>query len=547
MRRVVGELVDRVVGRGECELVADVCEPYPIPIICELLGAPPEDWKLFSAWATDIFRIFNNNLAEDLPLIERAGEELTAYVSDMIAARRADPRDDLLSDLIAIEQEGDRLSTDEMAMLAQAVLMAGTDTTRNQLACSVALFTEHPDQWALLAERPELAGRAVEESMRYLGAVRGTARFAAEDVVYRDVLFPQGTLVATSLAGANRDPEAFDDPDVFDITRERGTAQMTFGSGIHFCMGAALARAELQEALPLLARRLPGLARNGDIEWKPSIFGIWGPARLPLRFAPLDQLTAGRPGRPAQSRAGSPGCAAGPDVSEAGPCAPLGLQVEGALCRRGRVVPPVGARLHRRGQPAPGGVRAPPARRAGRRIRPGSRRAGGAGPPDGRPARRAAPPAPPTSPAVPGASARARRRARPPRRPRRPAPEGCGRRAEPDVAQRGGAGAGGLGRHGRGRVEVLPAVAGEPHLDPGMGVVGMDLVEVGDRVVAPGHVADRLAGGDPERAQHHGQRRRDLLAEADPVAEEELVDGVGAGRQRRDVRPSSGCGRRSSG
>ena len=284
MQRVVGELVDRVVAQGECELVADVCEPYPIPIICELLGAPPEDWKLFSGWATDIFRIFNNNLAEDLPLIARAAEELTDYVSDMITERRASPRDDLLSDLIAIEEEGDRLSTDEMAMLAQAVLMAGTDTTRNQLACSVALFTEYPDQWALLSERPELAGRAVEESMRYLGAVRGTARFAAEDVVYRDVLFPQGTLVVTSLAGANRDPDAFDDPDVFDITRERSTAQMTFGSGIHFCMGAALARAELQEALPLLARRMPGLARNGDVEWKPSTFGIWGPARLPLRF-----------------------------------------------------------------------------------------------------------------------------------------------------------------------------------------------------------------------------------------------------------------------
>ncbi len=284
MRRVVGELVDRVAATGSCELVADVCEPYPIPIICELLGAPPEDWKLFSAWATDIFRIFNNNLAEDLPLIERAGVELTDYVSDMIAARRADPRDDLLSDLIAIEEEGDRLSTDEMAMLAQAVLMAGTDTTRNQLACSVALFSEHPDQWALLAERPELAGRAVEESMRYLGAVRGTARFAAEDVVYRDVLFPQGTLVATSLAGANRDPEAFDDPDIFDITRERTTAQMTFGAGIHFCMGAALARAELQEALPLLAQRMPALVRDGEVEWKPSSFGIWGPARLPLRF-----------------------------------------------------------------------------------------------------------------------------------------------------------------------------------------------------------------------------------------------------------------------
>jgi cytochrome P450 len=285
MRAVVTELIDRVAGEGECEFVAAICEPYPIPIICELLGAPREDWKLFSSWATDIFRIFNGNLAEDLPLIERAAAELTDYVGEMVADRRGSPRQDLLSDLIAIEEEGDRLSTEEMTMLAEAVLMAGTDTTRNQLACSVALFAEHPEQWALLAEQPELAPRATEESMRYLGAVRATMRFASEDIVYRDVLFPQGTLVSTSLAGANRDPQAWERPDDFDITAERGAAQLTFGSGIHFCLGAALARAELQEALPLLARRLPELRLDGPIEWKPSSFGIWGPARLPLRFS----------------------------------------------------------------------------------------------------------------------------------------------------------------------------------------------------------------------------------------------------------------------
>jgi cytochrome P450 len=286
MRTVLTELIDGVVADGACEFVAAICEPYPIPVICELLGAPPEDWKLFSSWATDIFRIFNGTLEQDLPLIEQAGAELTAYVSDMITERRAQPRHDLLSDLIAIEEEGDRLSTEEMAMLAQAVLMAGTDTTRNQLACSVALFAEHPAQWELLAQRPELAHRAVEESMRYLGAVRATVRFASEDVVYRDVLFPQGTIVSTSLAGANRDPEVWEHPDEFDITQERGTAQMTFGSGIHFCLGAALARAELQEALPLLAQRMPGLARTGAVEWKPANFGIWGPAKLPIRFDP---------------------------------------------------------------------------------------------------------------------------------------------------------------------------------------------------------------------------------------------------------------------
>ena len=122
--------------------------------------------------------------------------------------------------------------------------------------------------------------------MRYLGAVRGTIRVTPEDVVFRDVLFPKGTLVSVSLAGANRDPDAFDEPDTFDITRERTTQQMTFGSGIHHCMGAALARAELQEALVLLARRMPDLAVDGPVEWKPTTFGIWGPARLPLRFEP---------------------------------------------------------------------------------------------------------------------------------------------------------------------------------------------------------------------------------------------------------------------
>src|SRR4051794_10923250 len=286
MREVVEELVDAVAINGRCELVEDVCEPYPIKVICELLGAPQEDWKLFSNWATDIFRIFNNDLVNDIPIIEAASAELDEYVTALIAERRSHPREDLLSELIAAEEAGDRLSTQEMVGLAEAVLMAGTDTTRNQLACSVALLAEHPEQWKLLGERPELAPKAVEETMRYLGAVRGTARLASEDIEYRDVLFPQGTLVATSLAAGNFDGEVFERPDTFDITREGATGQqLTFGSGIHFCLGASLARAELQEALPLLARRMPDLEVDGAVEWKPATVGIWGPARLPLTFS----------------------------------------------------------------------------------------------------------------------------------------------------------------------------------------------------------------------------------------------------------------------
>jgi cytochrome P450 len=219
MREVVSGLVDAITTPGRCEFVSDICEPYPIPIICELLGAPKEDWKLFSGWATDIFRIFNQDLATDLPAIERASGELESYVNAMIEQRRRRPTDDLLSTLIAIEESGDRLSTGELVMLTEAVLMAGTDTTRNQLACSVALLSEHPDQWALLADRPELAAGAVEETMRYLGAVRGTIRVASQDIEYRDVLFPAGTIVSIALAVANMDPDVFASPDTFDITR----------------------------------------------------------------------------------------------------------------------------------------------------------------------------------------------------------------------------------------------------------------------------------------------------------------------------------------
>jgi cytochrome P450 len=210
-----------------------------------------------------------------------------AYVHELIERRRARPADDLLTDLIAAEEAGDRLDTEELESMATAVLVGGTDTTRNQLACTVALFTRYPEQWKLLAERPELAQRATEESMRVLGAIRGTARVATEDIVYKDVLFPENTFISPSFVAANNDELAFNDPEVFDITREGASSpHLTFGSGIHYCLGAWLARAELQEALPILAQRMPDLEVDGSIEWKPESVGIWGPSRVPLRFTP---------------------------------------------------------------------------------------------------------------------------------------------------------------------------------------------------------------------------------------------------------------------
>ncbi|MGZ4725752.1 MAG: cytochrome P450 [Ilumatobacteraceae bacterium] len=286
MREVINGLIDTVADAGRADFTTDICEPYPIPIICELLGAPKQDWQLFSRWAGDILEIFSVDVVDKLDLIMRTQDELGEYTRGLIAERRSKPADDLLTELIAAEEAGDRLSTDELVMMVNAVIVGGTDTTRNQLGCAVALFADHPDQWALLAEQPELASRAVEESMRFFGAVRGTARFASCDIEYRDVVFPAGTFISVGLSEANRDEAIFFGPEAFDITSPApNQPQLTFGAGIHYCLGAALARAELQEALPLLARRMPKLAVDGQIIWKPEGVGIFGPAHMPVTFA----------------------------------------------------------------------------------------------------------------------------------------------------------------------------------------------------------------------------------------------------------------------
>lgn len=166
---VVNGLIDTVADAGRCDVVTDISYQYPTPIMCALLGAPREDWQLFADWTEEVFKALNfqPDVTFDEVAIMRAWGELDAYVDDMVAARRSNLTDDLLSDLIRAESDGDRLTLDELRMLVAGFLMAGTDTTRNQLSASVQVLCEHPDQWATLRERPELAMQAVEESMRH--------------------------------------------------------------------------------------------------------------------------------------------------------------------------------------------------------------------------------------------------------------------------------------------------------------------------------------------------------------------------------------------
>ena len=281
---VINELVDRVADAGRCDIVTDIARPYPISIICALLGAPRQDWQQFSLWADDIFKAFTLDIGDNEPVVMHAWGELDDYVDEMVARRRRSLTDDLLSDLIRAEDDGDRLNADELRMLAAGLLLAGTDTTRNQVAASVDVLCDHPDQWALLRERPELAPRAVEETMRHSPIVCAMLRTAAEDVELGGVVLPEGTLIVVNTFAANRDTAMYDNPGRFDITREGTPAILTFGGGAHYCLGANLARLELAEALKVLARRMPDPRRTGPVPWKPMM-GMSGPTSLPIEFS----------------------------------------------------------------------------------------------------------------------------------------------------------------------------------------------------------------------------------------------------------------------
>ena len=280
---VVTELVDRHIADGRCDVVTDVARLFPIPIVCALLGAPPEDWELFSDWTDDIFKAFSWNAANETGTILAAWAALDAYIDDMVAQRRQTLTDDLISELIRTEDDGDRLSADELRVLAAGLLIAGTDTTRNQLAASVHVLCDHPDQWALLGQHPELAANAVEESMRHSPVVFTALRTALDDVELAGVIIPAGTLVIANTAAANRDPAAYDQPDPLDISRDGAPPILTFGGGMHYCLGSHLARLELAEALTVMTRRMPNARRTGPAPWKP-ITALSGPATLPIEF-----------------------------------------------------------------------------------------------------------------------------------------------------------------------------------------------------------------------------------------------------------------------
>jgi cytochrome P450 len=276
---------------GRCEFVESFAKPYPSQMIAAVMGAPLTDAPRLHRWSNWIQRQFDaGSMMEEREGIERAVEEFYEYAGELVRTRRKDPGDDLISKLIAAEEEGEngKLSDVECVNLILNVLIGGVDTTQSQLAHALRLFAEHPEQWLLLAERPELAPAAVEEVLRVEPITPFTARITTEEVTFRDVTFPLETVVMVCAFTGNRDMEGEDDDatawEAFDITADRGrTRALTFGAGVHYCLGANLARVELQEALAYLPSQMPELTLDGEPVYE-SIMGIYGLSELPIRF-----------------------------------------------------------------------------------------------------------------------------------------------------------------------------------------------------------------------------------------------------------------------
>ena len=287
IQQIVDGLLDRVEDRRSMDLIEDFAYPLPVVVICEMLGVPVADQERFKGWGLDIARGLDGVLlGPDSPVIQRSTESrsaLAGYFRELIAERRSTPRADMLTDLIAAEEAGDKLSENELLATCILLLVAGHETTVNLIGNGTLALLRHPDQLQRLRDNPGLIGTAVEELLRFDGPVQRTARIPSEDVTIGGKLIPKGDMVMPFIGAADRDPAQFPEPDRLDIGRT-DNRHIAFGWGIHFCLGAPLARVEGQIAINTLVRRLPKLALATEAPAFRQSLTLRGLSALPVTF-----------------------------------------------------------------------------------------------------------------------------------------------------------------------------------------------------------------------------------------------------------------------
>src|SRR5215467_10830256 len=284
------ELADVFAPRGRCEFVSEFAEPYAARVIAILLGIPEEDWATIAAHSATVGLAMGVRIREHLPEIEASLAALYGYADALIADRRRSPRDDFMTCLACPPAEEEHLADAELRDSLVLLIFGGFDTTRNQLGLAMQAFIDHPRQWRLLGERPELGPVAVEEVMRVSPTTTWVTREAIADFTFDGLEIEAGTTIHLFCESAGTDPRAFGDA-AFDITATARPPHFGFGGGVHYCLGHLVARTDMSVALPLLARTLREPRVRGEAVWLPCS-GNTGPARLPIAFEPApDPLT----------------------------------------------------------------------------------------------------------------------------------------------------------------------------------------------------------------------------------------------------------------
>jgi hypothetical protein len=284
IQEIVNELLDAAEAKGSLDVIWDLGYPLPVIVIAEMLGVPVEQRDTFKRWSDELVSNLGANSTEETQQRAlKSALDMAAYFREIIAERRRAPKDDLVSALVAAEERGDALSENEIIATCILLLAAGNETTTNLIGNGTLALLRNPDQLELFRAHPELAESAVEELLRYDGPVQATARVALEDIEIGGKTVEKGQIATCALAAANRDPAQFPNPDVLDLTRKENR-HIAFGFGIHFCLGAPLARAEAQIAFPALLRRFPHLALTTEPEWN-SNFILRGLKALPVAIS----------------------------------------------------------------------------------------------------------------------------------------------------------------------------------------------------------------------------------------------------------------------
>ena len=280
-RELGNELIDAFADEGRCEFVSQFAEPYAARVIALLLGIPEREWPKIAQWGTDLGLALSIAIREELPRIEAALEGLYGFADELIADRRANPKDDFVTRLVQAEQDEDRMSHDELRVSLVLLIFGGVDTTRNQLGLAMQTFLDQPEAWRRLADEPELAEPAVEEVMRLNPTVTWVTREAVEDFEFQGLEIAEGTTLHLFSQSAGSDPRVFDHPG-FDLDAER-PRHFGFGGGRHHCIGHFVARMDMGEALSLLAKRLRDPQVDGEVKSLPRS-GNTGPIELPIAF-----------------------------------------------------------------------------------------------------------------------------------------------------------------------------------------------------------------------------------------------------------------------